>query len=186
MSQNNHDDDYQAGAPQPIEARPEQGASGRWTLVFTRQLKHPPERVWQALTDPAELRAWAPFDASRDLGRSGPAVLTMAGAKAPGPDDDMPAEVRVVERPRRLEYTWGEDLLRWELEPIPSGTRLTLYHTVTDRSWLSKVAAGWHICLDVAERNLAGDPVGRIVADQAMAHGWQRLNDGYAAVLGKA
>ena len=33
------------------------------------------------------------------------------------------------------------------------------------RSWLSKVAAGWHICLDVAERQLAGDPVGRIVAD---------------------
>jgi uncharacterized protein YndB with AHSA1/START domain len=176
-------DDYQAGAPQPIEALPEQSGGGRWTLMFTRELKHPPERVWQALTDPAELRAWAPFDASRDLGRSGPAVLTMAGSKTPGPDDDMPAEVRAVERPRRLEYNWGDDLLRWELEPIPSGTRLTLYHTVADRSWLSKVAAGWHICLDVAERKLAGDPVGRIVADEAMAHGWERLNDGYAAQL---
>jgi hypothetical protein len=32
----------------------------RWTLVFVRDLRHPPEAVWAALTDPAQLRGWSP------------------------------------------------------------------------------------------------------------------------------
>src|SRR6185503_14818751 len=35
----------------------------KWTLVLVRELRHSPEKVWQALTDPAQLREWAPFDA---------------------------------------------------------------------------------------------------------------------------
>jgi hypothetical protein len=45
------------------------------------------------------------------------------------------------------------------------------------------VAAGWHICLDVAERNLAGEPIGRIVGEAARDYGWEQLNDAYAAEL---
>lgn len=37
----------------------------RWTLVFVRVLPHTPEKVWAALTDPVQLRAWAPFTADR-------------------------------------------------------------------------------------------------------------------------
>jgi len=48
-----------------------------WTLIFVRDLKHPPAVVWQALTDPAEIDQWAPFAADRDLGATGPARLTM-------------------------------------------------------------------------------------------------------------
>ena len=40
----------------------------RWTLILVRELRHSPERVWQALTDPAHLREWAPFDADGSLG----------------------------------------------------------------------------------------------------------------------
>ena len=42
-----------------------------WTLVFVRELQHPPERVWDALTEPAQVSAWAPFTSDRDLGRLG-------------------------------------------------------------------------------------------------------------------
>ena len=91
--------------------------------------------------------------------------------------------VRRAEPPRVLEYTWGEDLLRWELERTASGTRLTLRHTIGDRDWLSKVAAGWHICLDVADRKMAGQPVSRIVGDAALQHGWQALADMYSTRL---
>ena len=28
----------------------------KWTLVLVRELRHPPRQVWDALTDPAELR----------------------------------------------------------------------------------------------------------------------------------
>ena len=39
----------------------------KWTLILVRELRHPPAMVWQALTDPAHLSEWAPFDADRNL-----------------------------------------------------------------------------------------------------------------------
>jgi activator of Hsp90 ATPase-like protein len=53
----------------------------KWTLIFVRDLRHPPEKVWQALTDPAHLREWAPFEADGSLGTVGSTVkLTTVGA----------------------------------------------------------------------------------------------------------
>lgn len=169
-------DQYQPGAPGNVRA--DRGGE-RWTIVFTRELRHPPESVWEALTDPKELREWAPFDPDRNLDTLGDATLTMAG----GGDEQTSAYVRIAERPRLLEYTWDTDVLRWELEPTATGTRLTLRHT-TDREWAARVSAGWHICIDVMELFLDGNPIGRIAGDEAKAHGWGRLNDAYAAQLG--
>jgi len=45
-------------------------------------------------------------------------------------------------------------------------------------------AAGWHICLDVLDRFLSGDPLGRIVAGEAMKFDWPRLNTEYASQFG--
>lgn len=153
----------------------------RWTLVLTRALRHPPAKVWEALTDPAQLREWAPFDTERNLAFTGPVVLTMVGGPSP---DAIECTVKRSVRERVLEYTWGTDTLRWELEKTDSGTRLTLHHTVTDRPWLPKVAAGWHICLDVMERAIAGTPIGRILASEAKRFGWERLNAEYAEQFG--
>jgi hypothetical protein len=50
--------------------------------------------------------------------------------------------------------------------------------------WVAKVAAGWHLCLVVADQLLSGDPVGPIVGEEAMQFGWQDLHDRYAAELG--
>jgi uncharacterized protein YndB with AHSA1/START domain len=169
--------------PSPLADVSAHAGAERWTLVFVRELRHPPELVWSALTDPAQLKQWAPFDADRDLGRTGSARITMAGGP-PEDTEETPIEVRVAQRPKLLEYTWGEDLLRWELQAVEHGTRLTLHHTVTDKTWLSKVCAGWHICLDVAERLLHGRAVGRIVADDAKKHGWEQLDAAYSERLG--
>lgn len=172
---------YQPGAAANVHAERD---GERWTLVFVRELRHAPSKVWSALTDPEQLRAWAPFDADRDLGRTGAAQLTMANARGAAPASaPMQITVHRAETERLLEYDWGGDRLRWELEAIPAGTRLTLRHTVSDRGMLSKVAAGWHICVDVAERNLDGKPVGRIVAEDALQHGWQELNEAYGKKL---
>ena len=52
----------------------------KWTLILVRELRHSPEKVWQALTDPAQLREWAPFDADGNLGTVGTTVkLTWVG-----------------------------------------------------------------------------------------------------------
>lgn len=168
---------YQAGPATGASVRDKDGQS---TLVFVRDLPHHPRQVWTALTDPDSLREWAPFDADRNLGSPGPALLTMAG---PQPEQ-FTSVVRRSEMPTLLEYTWGGDVLRWELEEIATGTRLTLYHTLAERGWLSKVTAGWHICIDILDRALVGHPVGRVVADDARLVGWERLNAAYAAHFG--
>jgi uncharacterized protein YndB with AHSA1/START domain len=170
---------YQPGSLADVRTLPE---GERWTLVFVRELRHPPEKVWAALTRADELAGWAPFTADRDLDRTGDATLTMIDGEVAEP---LPASVTRVEPPRLLEYTWGEDQLRWELEAVgPAGpTRLTLRHTLTDREWLPKVAAGWHLCLDVAERRLDGAPIPPIRGRDALNYGWQDLADTYAKRL---
>ena len=70
--------------------------------------------------------------------------------------------------------------MRWELERRGGGTRLTLWTSI-DRRYISMGAAGWHVCLDVLDRALAGTPIGRLVGPDAMKFdGWQRLNAEYA------
>jgi uncharacterized protein YndB with AHSA1/START domain len=153
-----------------------------WTLIFVRDLRHPPEAVWQALTDPAEIDRWAPFAASRDLGSTGDATLTMVDGDR---RDDLPATVRRAEAPTLLEYTWGTDLLRWELDAVDGGTRLTLRHTMTDRDTGAMAAAGWHLCVHQLDRLLDGEPVQAVRGGAAMAHGWAELRAAYAAELSR-
>ncbi|MGV9215087.1 SRPBCC family protein [Micromonospora sp. RB23] len=165
----------------PVEAYAEHAGGGA-TLVFVRDLPHPPAAVWAALTDPGQLAQWAPFLADRDLGSPGGAVLTLVDGETSA---EQTAVVRRAEPPRLLEYTWGDDVLRWELTPAGDGTRLTLRHTVADRGVLPMVAAGWHLCLDVADRLLDGDPVGPIRGAEAKDFGWAELRDAYAERFGQ-
>jgi uncharacterized protein YndB with AHSA1/START domain len=153
-----------------------------WTLILVRELRHSPEKVWQALTDPAHLREWAPFEADTSLGTVGTTVkLTTVGAPTTQVTETT---VKRVDAPRVLEYTWWGKDIRWELEPLGSGTRLTLWHNI-DRRFISWGAAGWHICFDVLERLLAGEPIGRIAGGEAMKFdGWQRLTAEYAKQFG--
>ena len=153
-----------------------------WTLILVRELRHSPKKVWEALTDPAQLREWAPFDADRSLSATGSTVkLTTVGAPTP-----QVSETRVTraDAPRVLEYNWGDKDIRWELEPSDRGTRLTLWHNI-DRRFISMGAAGWHICIDVLDHALSGTPLGRIVAGDALKFGgWQQLNAEYAKQFG--
>ena len=147
----------------------------KWTLILVRELRHPPEKVWQALTDPAHLREWAPFVTDSSLGTAGTVKLTWVGNPTP-----LETKVTRAESPKLLEY----DDTRWELEPFGGGTRLTLWHNI-DRRFISWGAAGWHISFDVLDRLLAGQPIGRIVGVDAMKFtGWQRLQAEYAKQFG--
>jgi uncharacterized protein YndB with AHSA1/START domain len=171
-------------AREPYEPGPASGAEihkegETWALVLVRTLRHPPAKVWKALTDPAELRAWAPFDSDRDLGTMGTAKLSTVGTP-------QVSETRVkrADAPSVLEFTWGEGDVRWELEPHDGGTRLKLWHSI-DRRYIAMGAAGWHVCLDVLDRALAGRPIGRIAGPEVMKFaGWQRLHSEYAKQFG--
>jgi len=173
-------DRYDPGAASGATIRKD---GDKWTLVLVRELSHPPTKVWQALTDPEQLREWAPFDSDRNLGAVGTAKLSTVGAPTPHVTE---SQVKRAEAPKVLEFTWGEQDVRWELEPLGAGgTRLTLWHNI-DRRYIAMGAAGWHICFDVLDRLLAGQPLGRIVGPAAMkVGGWQRLNAEYAKQLGQ-
>jgi uncharacterized protein YndB with AHSA1/START domain len=169
-----NDHDYVAG--------PAYGASIRkngdeWTLILVRDLRHSPASVWQALTDPAQLHEWAPFDSDANLGAIGAAKLTTVGMPEPIVSETI---VMRADPPHVLEYNWGGNDMRWELQPHGEGTRLTLWHNI-DRRFIAMGAAGWHICLDVLDRLLAGNPIGRTVGNTAMKCGWTRLHAEYAA-----
>ena len=166
--------------PGPASGARVQKGGENWTLILMRELRHSPESVWQALTDPAQLSEWAPFDADRTLATVGPVKLSTVGTPTPQVSDSI---VKRAERPAILEYSWGGNDLRWQLEPHGNGTRLTLWHNI-DRRFISWGAAGWHICFDVLDRLLSGEPIGRIAGRDAINFGWQRLVAEYAKQFG--
>lgn len=162
--------------PGPASGAQIRDEGARWTLILVRELCHAPGKVWQALTDPAHLREWAPFEVDGSLDTVGTTVnLTWVGTGRP-----QPATVVRADAPKLLEY--GD--IRWELEAFGSGTRLTLWHNIV-RRYISWGAAGWHICFDVLDHLLNGAPIGRIAGIEAVqSGGWQRLNAEYAKQFG--
>jgi len=168
--------DREEYTPGPASGAEVRKGGEKWTLILVRELRHSPEKVWQALIDPAQLREWAPFVVDGSLGTVGTTVnLTWVGAPKP-----LETRVTRADAPRLLEY--GD--IRWELEALSGGTRLTL-STNIDRRFVSMGAAGWHIAFDVLDLLLSGTPITRIAGSEAMKFaGWQRLNVEYARQFG--
>lgn len=174
--------DREQYAPGPARGAQVRKDGENWTLILVRELRHSPEKVWQALTDPEHLREWAPFDADGNLGTAGNTVkLTTVGAPMSHVTETT---VTQADAPKVLVYNWDGNDIRWELEPFDGGTRLTLWTSIP-RTFVSLGAAGWHICLDVLDHLLSGTPLGRIVGSDALKFGgWQRLNAEYAKQFG--
>jgi uncharacterized protein YndB with AHSA1/START domain len=171
---------YTPGPAFGAQMRKEEGPN--WTLILVRELRHSPEKVWEALTDPAHLREWAPFDADSNLGTVGNKVkLTTVGAPQLHVTETV---VTRADAPKFLEYKWGGNDMRWELEPAGRGTRLTLWTSI-NRHFIAMGAAGWHVCFDVMDHLLDGQPIGRAVGPDGMKMpGFQRLHAEYAKLFG--
>ena len=171
---------YTPGPAHGAQMRKQEGEN--WTLILVRELRHSPEKVWEALTDPVHLREWAPFDSDGNLATAGNKVkLTTMGARPP-----LVTETTVTraDAPKALEYKWGGNDMRWELEAVAGGTRLTLWTSI-NRRFIAMGAAGWHVCFDVLDHFLAGQPLGRIAGPDAMkSSGWQQLHAEYARQFG--
>jgi uncharacterized protein YndB with AHSA1/START domain len=167
--------DREEYTPGPASGAQVRKGGEKWTLILVRELRHSPDKVWQALTDPAHLREWAPFEVDGNLGTVGTVKLTWVGTPTP-----QATRVTRADAPKVLEYSDT----RWELEAFGGGTRLTLWHNI-DRRFISWGAAGWHISFDVLDHLLRGTPIGRVVGAEAMKFaGWQRLNAEYAKQFG--
>jgi uncharacterized protein YndB with AHSA1/START domain len=168
--------EHEQYAPGPARGAQVKKDGDKWTLILVRELRHSPHKVWQALTDPAHLREWAPFVVDGKLDTVGSTVkLTWVGNPNP-----QQITVTRADAPKVLEF--GD--IRWELKAVGGGTRLTIWHNI-DRRFIAWGAAGWHICCDVLDRVLADEPIGAIAGINAMKFaGWQRLVAEYAEQFG--
>lgn len=158
---------------------------GRPALRFERLLRHAPERVWRALTEPAEQFAWHPTPARFEPRVGGRVEFEPGGRVA-----DMPAgEVTAYEPPRLLGYTWlregaRPDHLLWELRPHDGGCLLILVHAIANPPRAASFGAGWHMCLDSLAAALDGDEPPP--APDPDTPRWRELNAGYAKRFGVA
>ncbi len=128
-----------------------------WRLRFSRRFEHPAEKVWRAITEPQHLAAWFPttIDGERKVG----ATLTFV----------LPPEIKIppfqgrmlVWDPEKvIEFEWGQDIIRMELQPDGNGTRFSLYDALDEHGKAARDAAGWHQCLEKLENHLGNDLAG--------------------------
>jgi uncharacterized protein YndB with AHSA1/START domain len=116
-------------------------------VCLERELPDPPEVVWDALTEREQLRQWFPCDVVVAGGewRVGAEITFLFPPDVI--DMTLTGEVLEVERPHRLAFSWGEEMLRFELNARDAGTRLVLIDTLPS-SAAARNAAGWEVCLD--------------------------------------
>ena len=99
------------------------------TLAFEFDLKHAPEKVWRALSDPELLSQWLLPVVGLTF-EPGHAFSFKAPPK-PGWDGTVDCRLLDIETYRKLSYTWVvgdfiDTVVTFTLTPSESGTRLTL------------------------------------------------------------
>jgi len=130
-------------------------AEGRSTLRFDRTLPHDRERVWRAVTEPAELRQWFPSEVIYEQRAGAPMTFDFGGEHDL---DAYPGEVLVWDPPNVFAFLWGTDELRFELSDAAGGTRLVFEHAFAHEPGKeARDSAGWSACFDALDALLAGD-----------------------------
>ena len=100
------------------------------SISFEFDLRHSPEKVWRALTDPALLAEWLLPVVGLELEPG--AAFTLKAPPLPGWDGSVNCRLLEIEPRKKLSYTWIvgdmelDTVVTFELEPTPSGTRLSL------------------------------------------------------------
>lgn len=141
--------------------------NGRTVLRMRRELRHPVEKVWRAITEPGQLAGWFPAAVELDLRLDGPVTFTFEEEPDAPVDLQNTGVIRAYEPPNLIEYTWGVEVLRWELVPSPDGCTLQLTATYDDRPGSASFTSGWTLCFDALERVLGGSVPER---DYAVLH----------------
>ena len=145
-------------------------------LRYRRLLHQAPGTVWRALTEDEHLRHWFPttIEGARAVG----AALSF-GFPAPLELPAMRGEVLALKPPRLLEFTWGDDRLRFELADAASGTELLFTVVLAGVGKAARDGAGWHTCLEALELDLAGHPDREVLSGR-----WRAVHPAYVESFG--
>jgi uncharacterized protein YndB with AHSA1/START domain len=138
-------------------------------LRFERTLPHSVERVWRAVSDPAELERW--FPAAADWTPAKGETFEAYGGSG---------EVTLVDAPHRLAWTFGSDRFSFELAAREGGCQLIFTHVFDDRALAAQTAAGWDAYLSRLEPHLEG---GHLSEEEAH-EGWGEVHERYAESFG--
>jgi uncharacterized protein YndB with AHSA1/START domain len=154
------------------------------TVEIRRLLPGPVERVWAYLTESELRRQW--LAAGRmEMKVGAPVELVWRNdelndppsRRPPGfPDEHrMRSRITELDPPRRLAIAWnGSGDVSFDLEPKGKEVLLTVVHRrLPDRETLLKVAAGWHMHLDILVARATGK------APPPFWDGWSRLRKEY-------
>jgi uncharacterized protein YndB with AHSA1/START domain len=109
----------------------------RWTMRHTRVYSHPIERVWEAVTTTEHINRWLLPTATVEAVEGGRCTFTWGGP----PGSEQVGVVRSVEPPTLIVYDLDTSYLRFELESVDGGTRLTFLHGFTPGAHLEP--QGW-------------------------------------------
>ena len=97
-------------------------------IAFELDLRHSPEKVWRALTDPVLLAEWLLPVVELELEPG--AAFTFKAPPQPGWDGIVNGRFLEIEAQRKLSYTWRvgdmDTVVTFALTPTASGTRLSL------------------------------------------------------------
>ncbi|MFO1039380.1 MAG: SRPBCC family protein [Geminicoccaceae bacterium] len=154
------------------------------TLEIQRLLPGPIERCWAYLTQSDLRRQWLAAG-EMELKVGAPFTFTWRndelsdppGQRPPGfPEEhSMDSRITEIDPPRRLSFTWnGSGDVTFELSPAGSRVLLKVIHRrLPDRSMMIKVAAGWHMHLDLLVAKSNGEK------PEPFWAGWQKLQKEY-------
>jgi uncharacterized protein YndB with AHSA1/START domain len=124
------------------------------SVVVEREIPHPPEKIWRALTEPHLIEEWLMKNDFK------PAVDHKFSLRADWGAVDC--QVLEVEPHKTLSYTWAayglESVVTWTLTPTSKGTSLRMEQRgfPPDQQQAYKGAtAGWRNFLDKLEQVLA-------------------------------
>lgn len=100
------------------------------SVVIERNMPHPPEKIWSALTQTSLIKEWLmDNDFEAVTGRK----FNFRSTPVPNWDGIINGEVQIVEPNKRLSYTWGtmgmESLVLWTLTPTEGGTLVRMEHS---------------------------------------------------------
>ncbi len=130
------------------------------SVVIERNMPHPPEKIWRALTQTSLIKEWLmDNDFEAVTGRK----FSFRSTPVPNWNGIIDGEVQIVEPNRSLSYTWGtmgmESLVLWTLTPTEGGTLVRMEHSGfrSDSDAAYKGAQyGWTKFIGGLERVVAG------------------------------
>ncbi|MGA9569839.1 MAG: SRPBCC domain-containing protein [Candidatus Acidiferrales bacterium] len=100
------------------------------SLVIEREMPHPPEKIWRALTQGPLIEEWLmKNDFQPVVGHQ----FSFHSTPVPGWDGIMQSEVLTIEPNSKLSYSWGTmgttSLVTWTLTPTKAGTHVRMEQT---------------------------------------------------------